>query len=64
MPDADDRRSADRKTAAADTNWEAVALSRVARRVEQLPAAPDEAEDFGWEEGILEKLRQRLAANE
>ena len=44
-------------------NWEAVALSRVARHVEELPP-PAEAEDFGWEEGILEKLRQRLAANE
>jgi hypothetical protein len=63
MPDANDRRSSDRK-AAADTNWEAVALSRVARRVEQLGSLPAEAEDFGWEEGILEKLRQRLAAND
>jgi hypothetical protein len=42
-------------------NWEAVALSRVAQRVEALPEAPTEAEDFGWEEDILEKLRKRLA---
>lgn len=55
----------DRKPAGEDAdNWEAVALSRVARHVEQLPDAPAEAEDFGWEEGVLEKLRQRLAANE
>jgi len=45
-------------------NWEAVALRRVARHVEELPDVPAEAEDFGWEEGILERLRQRLAANE
>jgi hypothetical protein len=42
-------------------NWEAVALSRVARRVEDLPEMPAEAEDFGWEEDILAKLRKRLA---
>lgn len=42
-------------------SWEAVALSRVARRVEELPDMPAEAEDFGWEEDILEKLRKRLA---
>jgi len=45
-------------------NWEAVALSRVARRVEELPQSPDEAEDFGWEEGVLAKLRKRLAGNQ
>jgi hypothetical protein len=45
-------------------NWEALALSRVARHVEQLPEQPEEAEDFGWEEGILEKLRKRLADGE
>jgi hypothetical protein len=45
-------------------NWEAAALQRVARHVEELPDVPEEAEDFGWEEGILERLRQRLAANE
>lgn len=44
-------------------NWEAVALSRVARHVEELPP-PAEAEDFGWEEGILEKLRRHLASIE
>ena len=45
-------------------NWEAAALRRVARHVEALPEAPPEAEDFGWEEGVLEKLRKRLATNE
>jgi hypothetical protein len=45
-------------------NWEAVALSRVARRVEELPQSPDDAEDFGWEEGVLAKLRKRLADNQ
>lgn len=45
-------------------NWEAAVLRRVARHVETLPEAPPEAEDFGWEEGVLEKLRKRLAANE
>jgi hypothetical protein len=55
----------DEKPAGQETdNWEAVALSRVARRVEELPDVPAEAEDFGWEEGILERLRRRLAANE
>jgi hypothetical protein len=45
-------------------DWEAAVMRRVARHVEELPAPPAEAEDFGWEEGVLEKLRQRLAANE
>ena len=30
-------------------DWESVALSRVAARVDELPALPEEAEDFGWE---------------
>lgn len=42
-------------------DWESVALRRVVARVEDLPALPQEAEDFGWEEGVLEKLRKRLA---
>jgi hypothetical protein len=37
-------------------------LSRIAARVDELPPVPAEAEDFGWEEGVLEKLRQRLNA--
>jgi uncharacterized protein CbrC (UPF0167 family) len=41
-------------------DWESVALSRVAARVDELPALPEEAEDFGWEAGVLEKLRKRL----
>ena len=45
-------------------DWESVALRRVAARVDQPPALPQEAEDFGWEEGVLEKLRKRLAAQE
>jgi hypothetical protein len=49
------------RLAADPGNWEAVALSRVAQRVEELPEPPIEAEDFGWEEDILEKLRKRLA---
>jgi hypothetical protein len=36
----------------------------VAARVEDLPPLPAEAEDFGWEEGVLEKLRKRLSALE
>jgi hypothetical protein len=48
-----------------DDNWEAAALRRIARRVENLPdSPPGEAEDFGWEEAVLENLRRRLAANE
>jgi hypothetical protein len=41
-------------------DWESLALSRVSARVEDLPPLPAEAEDFGWEEGVLEKLRKRL----
>ena len=47
-----------------DQDWEARALSRVAARVEDLPPVPAEADDFGWEEGVLERLRQRLNASE
>jgi hypothetical protein len=42
-------------------NWESEALRRVSARVAEFPAPPQEAEDFGWEEGVLEKLRKRLA---
>ena len=45
-------------------NWEAIALRRVARRVESLPESPPNADDFGWEEGVLENLRKRLAARD
>jgi hypothetical protein len=41
-------------------DWESVALSRVVARVEELPELPAEAEDFGWEASVLEKLRKRL----
>jgi hypothetical protein len=42
------------------SDWESTALSRVAAGVEELPALPAEAEDFGWEASVLEKLRLRL----
>lgn len=41
-------------------DWESPALSRLAARVEELPALPAEAEDFGWETSVLERLRLRL----
>ena len=47
-----------------DDDWETRALSRVAARVDDLPPVPAEADDFGWEEGVLEKLRRRLNATE
>jgi hypothetical protein len=47
-----------------DDDWETRALNRVAARVEDLPPVPAEADDFGWEEGVLEKLRRRLNATE
>lgn len=47
-----------------DHDWETRALSRVAARVEDLPPVPPEADDFGWEEGVLEQLLQRLNATE
>jgi len=52
MPKPNDERIA--------SDWESVALSRVAARVDELPALPAEAEDFGWEASVLEKLRKRL----
>jgi hypothetical protein len=45
-------------------DWETRALSRVSARVEDLPPVPAEADDFGWEEGVLEKLRRRLNPTE
>jgi hypothetical protein len=42
-------------------DWESVALGRLAMRVAGPPALPAEAEDFGWESGVLEKLRLRLS---
>jgi hypothetical protein len=45
-------------------DWETRALNRVAARVDDLPPAPEEADDFGWEAGVLEKLRQRLNATD
>lgn len=42
------------------SDWESAALIRVAARVEEPPGLPAEAEDFGWEASVLEKLRKRL----
>lgn len=56
-----ERRKTDRD---ADASWETIALQRVARRVEDLAETPPEADDFGWEETVLEKLRRRLATPE
>ena len=52
MPKPNDEQSFD--------DWESAALRRVAARVEELPSLPTEAEDFGWEASVLEKLRKRL----
>jgi hypothetical protein len=52
MPKPNDERLA--------SDWESVALRRVVARVEELPELPVEAEDFGWEASVLEKLRKRL----
>ena len=58
-------RQADKKETRRDAeNWESIALRRVARRVENLPKSPPHADDFGWEEAVLENLRKRLAAND
>jgi hypothetical protein len=42
-------------------DWESIALRRVARRMETLPESPPHGDDFGWEEAVIEKLRERLA---
>lgn len=57
-----ERRKEERQPDAED--WESIALRRVARRVEALPESPPHADDFGWEEAVLENLRKRLAAND
>jgi hypothetical protein len=44
----------------AASDWESATLSRAMARIENLPPLPAEAEDFGWESGVLEKLRLRL----
>ena len=41
------------------SDWKSVALSRIAARVEGLAALPAEADVFGWEASVLEKLRLR-----
>lgn len=45
-------------------DWESRAVHQVAARVDEPTTTPDEADDFGWEEGVLEKLRQRLNATD
>ena len=52
MPEPNDERIA--------VDRASVTLSRIAVRVEEMPALPAEAEDFGWEASVLEKLRLRL----
>jgi hypothetical protein len=48
------------------TDWESIALLRVAGRVQSLTAgsaagpAPGDASEFGWEESVLRQLSQRL----
>jgi len=45
----------------ANSDWESATLGRAIARIENLPPLPVEAEDFGWESGVLEKLRLRLS---
>jgi hypothetical protein len=46
------------------TSWEQVTIQRVAARVKALPEPGFEpegdADDFGWERAVLERLRRRL----
>lgn len=46
------------------TNWETIALRRVARHVESLSGDPDSpadpSHDRGWEEAALRALRRRI----
>jgi hypothetical protein len=61
-PEAWDMTQADEKDQRPDAeDWESIALRRVARHVETLPDSPPNAEDFGWEEAVLQKLRKRLS---
>ena len=57
-----ERRKEERTDEAED--WESIALRRVARRVETLPESPPHADDFGWEEPVLDNLRKHLADND
>ena len=47
------------RTTSLESDWESIALRRVASRVESLPG-PQAPGDFGWEEAVLRNLRQRL----
>ena len=58
-----ERRKEERQDDATE-DWESIALRRVARRVETLPESPPHADDFGWEEAVLDNLRKHLAAND
>lgn len=60
MTKADDRKDRRQEPGKAE-DWESIALRRVARRVETLPDSPPHGDDFGWEEAVIEKLRERLA---
>ncbi|MGI9246780.1 MAG: hypothetical protein ACR2I8_08790 [Steroidobacteraceae bacterium] len=60
MTEPDKKQTSDQPT----DDWETATLRRIAQSVETLPEPPAEAEDFGWEEGVLENLRRRLAAND
>jgi hypothetical protein len=53
LPESTDDRAA--------SDWESATLSRAIARIENLPPLPAEAEDFGWESGVLEKLRLGLS---
>jgi hypothetical protein len=56
-----DRRQRPRQAAASE-DWEAIALSRVARKVERLATheAAEPVTEFGWEQRALQNLRRRL----
>jgi len=45
-------------------DWETIALRRIARRVELMPAtgatSPGQSADYGWEEAAVNALRRRL----
>jgi hypothetical protein len=60
-PAVPERRQRPRPAAAAE-DWEAIALSRVARKVEHLATdeAAEPATEFGWEQRALQNLRRRL----
>jgi hypothetical protein len=65
-PPAEERRRRTRPPARPG-DWESLALSRVADRVEALTGTPDEAApgldatiEYGWEQRVLANLRRHL----